>query len=132
MKETTGHVEISAHCPLVKITNFVAKADYKISNKEGQATLTVGDVKKVDLSWTVTKDLAKVHLITPFNSIREVLVLAKRDVTYNGPTKVNFEIDVNQERIITLEGTEPIKILEISAKYINRKDRHLCILNRQW
>ena len=116
MKETTGHVEISAHCPLVKITNFVAKADYKISNKEGQATLTVGDVKKVDLSWTVTKDLAKVHLITPFNSIREVLVLAKRDVTYNGPTKVNFEIDVNQERIITLEGTEPIKILEISAK----------------
>ena len=69
MKETTGHVEISAHCPLVKITNFVAKADYKISNKEGQATLTVGDVKKVDLSWTVTKDLAKVHLITPFNSI---------------------------------------------------------------
>merc|ERR1711874_129921 len=63
----------------------------------------------------------RAHLITPFNSIGEVLVLAKRDITYNGPTKYNFEIDVNQERIATFEGRMERRAVavKLTSKYPN-------------
>ena len=103
MKETSGDLSITVNLPLVKITDFSAKAVYEISEKEGHATLTVRDTKNVDFSWKVEENLVRVHLITPLTSLKEVSVLAKR-VSTLATKKINLDIDVNSERIISLEG----------------------------
>ena len=103
MKETSGDLSITMNLPLVKITDFSAKAVYEISEKEGHATLTVRDTKNVDFSWKVEENLVRVHLITPLTSIKEVSVLAKR-VSTLATKKINLDLDVNSERIVSFEG----------------------------